>query len=91
MESTTEQASFLLQPWLMLITAATVYSLVCVVRALLHPLRDVPGPVLARFTRLWYLRAVNKGNFEMKNIELHRTHGVPVPSPHSHSRPRDGS
>jgi hypothetical protein len=39
------------------------------------PLRSVPGPFLARFSRLWYLRAVSKGNFEKTNIELHRKHG----------------
>jgi hypothetical protein len=39
------------------------------------PLRSVPGPLLARFTRLWYLRAVSKGDFEKTNIELHRKHG----------------
>lgn len=38
-------------------------------------LRSVPGPFWARFTRLWYLNAVKKGDFENTNIELHRKHG----------------
>jgi hypothetical protein len=36
---------------------------------------DIPGPFLARFTRLWFLRAILKGDFEKTNIELHRKHG----------------
>lgn len=39
------------------------------------PLRNVPGPALARFTDLWYLWRVRKGGFEWDNIELHRKHG----------------
>ena len=42
------------------------------------PLRNVPGPALARFTDLWYLWRVRKGGFEWDNIELHRKHGEPV-------------
>jgi hypothetical protein len=38
-------------------------------------LRSIPGPPLARFTRLWYLNAVHKGDFEKQNIELHRKLG----------------
>jgi cytochrome P450 len=36
------------------------------------PLRDIPGPFLARFTRLWYLRTVWSGNAHHINIALHR-------------------
>jgi hypothetical protein len=50
-----------------------VYRLV---RAALDPLRSVPGPPLARFTRLWYSKALSKGDFEQQNIELHRKHGA---------------
>jgi hypothetical protein len=48
-----------------------------VVRVLFLSPRDVPGPFLARFSRLWYLRQVLKGNFEKTNIELHRRYGKP--------------
>ena len=44
-------------------------------RAFTDPLRSVPGPFLARLTRLWYLKAVNKGDFELENVRLHREHG----------------
>lgn len=39
------------------------------------PLRDIPGPFLARFTRLWYVFELYKGNFERTNIELHKKYG----------------
>ncbi|GCB25018.1 pisatin demethylase [Aspergillus awamori] len=37
--------------------------------------RDIPGPFLARFTRLWYLRQMTRGDFQYTNIRLHRDHG----------------
>lgn len=45
---------------------------------LLDPLRSVPGPFLARFTRWWYFFAVWKGDFERMNVELHKKHGAVV-------------
>ncbi|KAI1849509.1 hypothetical protein JX266_005004 [Neoarthrinium moseri] len=44
-------------------------------RALISPLRSVPGPLLARCTDSWYLWRITKGKFEFDNIELHRKHG----------------
>jgi hypothetical protein len=49
-----------------------VYGLLQII---LDPLRDIPGPLLARFSRLWYLVAIYKGNFESTNIELHTRYG----------------
>lgn len=46
-----------------------------ILRAVRSPLRSVPGPFLARFSRLWYFKALNDGNFQDTNIELHRRHG----------------
>jgi hypothetical protein len=40
------------------------------------PLRRVPGPFLARFTRFWYLKAVARGDFEKTNVELHKRYGI---------------
>lgn len=51
------------------------YFLYSLYAALSSPLRSVPGPFLARFTRLWYLRRVSKGQFEKENIALHRKYG----------------
>ncbi|KAE8328523.1 cytochrome P450 [Aspergillus sergii] len=39
------------------------------------PTARVPGPWLARFTRLWELLKVNKGHFEQVNIDLHKKYG----------------
>ena len=35
----------------------------------------VPGPILARFSRLWYAWKVWKGDFELCDIDLHRRYG----------------
>jgi hypothetical protein len=40
------------------------------------PLRDIPGPFLARFTRLWLLRQYVKGDFQKTNLELHERYGM---------------
>ncbi|KAJ4509695.1 Pisatin demethylase [Exophiala dermatitidis] len=39
------------------------------------PLRDVPGPFWARFTRLWYLKEIAGGRFEKTNVQLHNKYG----------------
>ncbi|EXJ63764.1 hypothetical protein A1O7_00099 [Cladophialophora yegresii CBS 114405] len=49
-----------------------IYQFVVVLR---DPLRSVPGPFLARFTRLWYLRKVWQGDFEKTNVALHKKYG----------------
>ena len=40
-----------------------------------HPLRNVPGPFLARFSRLWELYEVVQGRFERTNVALHEKYG----------------
>jgi len=50
------------------------------------PLRSIPGPFLARFSRLWYFLEIYKGSFEETNIELHRRYGPIVRvAPHEYS------
>ena len=39
------------------------------------PLRDIPGPLLSRFTRLWLLRQYIKGDYQKTNVELHEQFG----------------
>ncbi|EGP91812.1 unnamed protein product [Zymoseptoria tritici ST99CH_3D1] len=41
---------------------------------LTSPVRDVPGPFAARFSKLWYVFAIWTGKAEQINIELHRKH-----------------
>lgn len=38
-------------------------------------LSGIPGPTLAKFTRLWKLHSVWKGNHHRTEIELHQKHG----------------
>lgn len=53
---------------------------------LLDPLRSLPGPFLARFSRFWYFFETYKGVFEETNIELHRKYGPIVRiAPHEYS------
>lgn len=39
------------------------------------PLRDIPGPWLAKFTRLWLLKSINSREYQKINIELHQKYG----------------
>ena len=56
--------------------ATIILGIVFVIyRILRDPLKNVPGPLLARFTRLWQLRALHKGHFEQVNVALHKKHG----------------
>ncbi|KAJ9653000.1 hypothetical protein H2198_007780 [Neophaeococcomyces mojaviensis] len=63
--------------WLLaiLVVAGTVRS---VLKVWNSPLRTVPGPLLARYTRLWYLWRVYKGQFHHDNIDLHKTYKSPI-------------
>ncbi|KAJ4341861.1 hypothetical protein N0V87_001526 [Didymella glomerata] len=49
-----------------------------VYQTLTSPLRDVPGPFLARFTRLWELWAICKHETATLNIALHKRYGPVV-------------
>ncbi len=44
------------------------------------PLRSVPGPFLASFTRLWKLQKTLRGDFERTNIDLHNRYGEMRPT-----------
>ncbi|KAF1930890.1 pisatin demethylase [Didymella exigua CBS 183.55] len=47
-------------------------------RPLTSPLRNVPGPFLARFTRLWEIQAICKHETAALNIALHDKYGPVV-------------
>ncbi|VTO81718.1 unnamed protein product [Fusarium graminearum] len=51
------------------------YLLAFFIRLGRSPLRQVPGPFVARFTDAWYLYRTWKGHFEQDNLALHRQHG----------------
>ncbi|KAJ2986631.1 hypothetical protein NUW58_g4933 [Xylaria curta] len=48
---------------------------VLVSRRYFSPLRDIPGPFLASFTRLWHVATIAGGKQSIKMLELHRKHG----------------
>ncbi|POS71569.1 hypothetical protein DHEL01_v210040 [Diaporthe helianthi] len=52
--------------------------LYCLIRAFVSPLRSIPGPFLARFSRLWYLQKVWTGELSLLNVDLHRRYGPVV-------------
>jgi hypothetical protein len=71
-------SGWLLGPsWVILLwTLAALTVLFSFSRALLSPLRKVPGPFLARLTDLWYLFKLYQGNFEVENLRLHDKYGM---------------
>ncbi|KAF4554808.1 Cytochrome P450-like protein 7 [Elsinoe fawcettii] len=58
-----------------LLSLPFLYLLFIVIKSYASPLRRVPGPFFARFSKLWYLRNIFKGGFEKTNIELHQKLG----------------
>ena len=57
----------------LVVTAAVVQR---VYKAYTSPLRDIPGPWLARLTRLWLAKAIAGADFEKTNIQLHQKYGT---------------
>lgn len=63
--------------WANFVFAITVLILVHrLCRAIVSPHRSIPGPFLARFTRLWKLRHYYAGNYERVITELHAIYGM---------------
>lgn len=58
--------------WQLVIVAVCARVLYAVIAAAVSPTRKIPGPFLARFTRLWYLRSVWSGQHQKQAIALHR-------------------
>ncbi|KAJ0117715.1 Pisatin demethylase [Diaporthe amygdali] len=44
-------------------------------RRYLSPLRDIPGPFAASFTRLWHMKRILKGDQNLELIRLHEKYG----------------
>jgi hypothetical protein len=60
----------------MLITAAgALLILHYLLGALFRPLRDVKGPTLARYTRLWEAHKNWQGQLEHVTVALHKKYG----------------
>ena len=63
------------------VTAAVTFSFLVlhsVVRAATSPLKHIPGPLEARFSKFWYFRRVYTSDFHSVNVALHRQHGPVV-------------
>lgn len=52
------------------------FIVVPTIRTLVSPLRKVPGPFLARFTRLWEATLIQKNDYALNNIALHEKYGM---------------
>ncbi|KAE8447538.1 hypothetical protein EG329_010668 [Mollisiaceae sp. DMI_Dod_QoI] len=65
-------------PALLLLLLPLLPLIYLIIKALTDPLLSIPGPFLARFTRLWYLWQIYKGGFERENLRLHRRYGSVV-------------
>lgn len=50
------------------------YAVRLILNSLSHT-RVIPGPLWSRFTNLWYLYQMAKGDFHTTNIQLHRQKG----------------
>ena len=52
-----------------------LWLLTVIVQCLISPLRAIKGPLVTRFTRLWYFERVWRGEFGIDNIALHERYG----------------
>ncbi|KAF5875927.1 putative cytochrome p450 pisatin protein [Botrytis fragariae] len=72
--------------WALIAIPVSIYVLSTVFLAIIDPLRHIPGPFLARFTRVWYCWEIYKGHFERTNKQLHTRYGPIVRiAPHEYS------
>ena len=60
------------------LAGAVLWALYTTRRAFRDPLREVDGPIIARFTGLWYAKKIFDGKFEIANIALHKKYGPVV-------------
>lgn len=73
-EFTAKHLLYILTPVFLYWVLPLLYSL------LFSPLRKVPGPFLARVTRLWEFHSLWKGHSNLDFIRLHEKYGV-YPAP----------
>ena len=64
-----------LSPLMAFVAAISLFVIYHALQYVLDPLRDIPGPLLARFTRFWYLLEIYRGHYERTNIEFHKKYG----------------
>ncbi|KAJ6139219.1 hypothetical protein N7471_005705, partial [Penicillium samsonianum] len=52
-----------------------LFILRAIIRKYWTPIRDIPGPFLASFSKLWLVYHLRKGHGEKKLIDFHKKHG----------------
>lgn len=76
----TSQPTYLLYNVSVLIaTSSALLILYRLLSVLFSPLRDIKGPTLARYTRLWELYKNWQGQFEHVTVALHKQYGSLIP------------
>ncbi|KAH6972493.1 cytochrome P450 [Ilyonectria sp. MPI-CAGE-AT-0026] len=55
-----------------------VHLFIFIIHLIRSPLKNVPGPFLARFSDFWYFWTVRRGHFEKRNREIHQKYGPVV-------------
>ncbi|KAK0380264.1 hypothetical protein CLIM01_02407 [Colletotrichum limetticola] len=83
-------SAFTLTPWisvLLLFLVILIWASVDVITETFSSLRKLPGPLEARFSRLWYFRHVRDGNFHHRNIQLHEKYVRIAPKQYSINDP----
>lgn len=61
--------------WLIPASLATYWLGWLIYTLTFHPLSKIPGPYLARFSRLWYLHKIWTEDVEKHERALHAKHG----------------
>lgn len=61
-------------PWALVLVGLVVVR--AIVRRYWTPIRDIPGPFLASFSKLWQVYQLWKGHIEEELIYLHKKHGI---------------
>ncbi|KAI3319775.1 cytochrome P450 [Xylariaceae sp. AK1471] len=62
--------------WQSLVVELTIVTFTILAwRKYFSPLRNIPGPFLASFTRLWHVATIAGGKQSIRMLELHRKHG----------------
>lgn len=62
----------------LLLAAVVTFASRKLVLVLQDPLRSIPGPFIARFTKLWVFRRFYAGQWHEEVLQLHREHGKVV-------------
>lgn len=60
---------------MLILASSALLVLYYLLGALFNPLRDVTGPALARYTRLWELYKNWQGQLEHVTVALHKRYG----------------